>query len=68
MNIMAKKEGSIQEKSIYDIEITLMGKNCKIVPIALKPTIDWARPFLTAVVNLTSITFLIHRNKRELFK
>ena len=59
---------TIQEKSIYDIEITLMGKNYKIVPIALKPTIDWARPFLTAAVNLTSITFLIHRNKRELFK
>ena len=59
---------TIQEKSIYDIEITLMGKNYKIVPIALKPTIDRARPFLTAAVNLTSITFLIHRNKRELFK
>ena len=59
---------TIQEKSIYDIEITLMGNNYKIVPIALKPTIDRARPFLTAAVNLTSITFLIHRNKRELFK
>jgi len=59
---------TIQEKSIYEIEISLMGKNYKIVPLALKPTIDGARPFLTAAVNLTSITFLIHRNKRELFK
>lgn len=54
--------------SIYNIEVSLLGKQYKIVPIFLKPTIDAARPFLTAAVNLTSITFLVHRNKKELFK
>lgn len=54
--------------SIYQIEVSLLGRQYKIVPIFLKPTIDAARPFLTAALNLTSITFLIHRNKKELFK
>lgn len=68
-NLMAEIRGAFdQTGSIYEIEISLMGRQYKIVPIMLKPTIDGARPFLTAAVNLTSLTFLIHRNKKELFK
>ena len=68
-NLMTEIRGAFdQTGSIYEIEISLMGRQYKIVPIMLKPTIDGARPFLTAAVNLTSLTFLIHRNKKELFK
>lgn len=68
-NLMTEIRGAFdQTGSIYEIEISLMGRQYKIVPIILKPTIDGARPFLTAALNLTSLTFLIHRNKKELFK
>jgi len=53
-------------KSIYDIEITVLGHTYKIVPIFLKPVIDGARPFLTGAINLMSLTILYRRYKGNL--
>lgn len=53
-------------KSIYDIEITVMGNTYKIIPIILKPVIDGARPFLTGAINLMTLTILYRRYKGNL--
>lgn len=54
------------QKSIYDIEITVLGKTYKIIPIILKPVIDGARPFLTGAINLVTLTILYRRYKGNL--